>query len=294
MSLNAMSNNREIESLFKLIDDPDAEVFSIVSDRIVNYGNIIIPNLEDLWENTACNTAQKRIEILIHKLQYAELQNDLTEWSSSSYNDLLFGALLVAKYQYPDLHTTPILQDLDRIKRNIWLELNNHLTPLEQANVLCSILYNYYELSGSEVSYESPNDFFINKVLESKRGNAISMGILYQVMCDLLDINASIINIPKQMIIAFYHSDFYADKSNDDNRDKIHFYVDAVNGQAYSYRDIQNYFKRIGVTPTAQHFKPLSHKRTIQILLEEVGKCFYNSNLVEKKEEVTALAKILY
>lgn len=284
---------KELDSLFRLIDDPDAEVFSIVSEKIVNYGNLVIPNLEDLWENTTCNRVQKRIELLIHKLQYQGLQQDLTQWSSSSYNDLLFGALLVAKYQYPDLHTAPILQDLDRIKRNIWLELNNHLTPLEQANVLCSILYNYYQLSGSEVSYESPNDFFINKVLESKRGNAISMGILYQVMCDLLDINASIINVPKQMIIAFYHSDFYADKSNEDARGKIHFYVDAVNGQAYSYVDIQKYFKRIKVEPTIEHFKPLSHKRTIQILLEEVGKCFYNSNLEDKKEEVTALAKLL-
>jgi hypothetical protein len=285
--------HKEIEALFKLIDDPDTEVFSIVSDRIVNYGNSIIPNLENLWENTVNGNVQKRIEILIHKLHYHGLQNDLTEWSSNTYNDLLFGALLVAKYQYPDLHTTPILQDLDRIKRNIWLELNNYLTPLEQANVLCSILYNYYELSGSEVSYESPNDFFINKVLESKRGNAISMGILYQVMCDLLDINASIISIPKQMIIAFYHSDFYADKSLEDARDKIHFYVDAVNGQAYSYLDIQKYFKRINIVPKSEHFKPLSHKRTIQILLEEVGKCFNNSDLVDKKEEVTALAKIL-
>lgn len=289
----SMQQNKEMEALFNLIDDPDIEVFSVVSDRILHYGNHIIPHLENLWENTVSIDVQKRIEILIHKLQYHELQNDLTEWSSNTYNDLLFGALLVSKYQYPDLHTTPILQDLERIKRNIWLELNNYLTPLEQANVLSSILYNYYQLSGNEISYESPNDFFINKVLECKRGNAISMGILYQVMCDLLDINASIINVPKQMIIAFYHTDFYADKSKEDARAKIHFYVDAVNGQAYSYKDIQSYFKRINITPNAEHFKPLSHKRTIQILLEEVGKCFYNSNLVDKKEEVTALAKIL-
>lgn len=288
-----MQENKEIKALFNLIDDPDTEVFSIISDRIMNYGNSIIPNLENLWENTESNDVQNRIETLIHKLQYHELQNDLTEWSTNTYNDLLFGALLVAKYQYPDLHTTPILQDLDRIKRNIWLELNNYLTPLEQANVLCSILYNYYQLSGNEVTYENPNDFFINKVLESKRGNAISMGILYQVMCDLLDINASIISIPKQMIIAFYHTDYYADKCTEDAREKIHFYVDAVNGQAYSYADIHKYFKRINTIPTAEHFKPLSHKRTIQILLEEVGKCFYKSNSPDKIEEVTALVKIL-
>lgn len=288
-----MHKNKEINALLNLIDDPDNEVFEIISNRIMNYGKTVVPDLEHLWENTECNNIQTRIEILIHKLQYKELQNDLTEWSSNTYNDLLFGALLVAKYQYPDLHTTPILQDLDRIKRNIWLELNNNLTPLEQANVLSSILYNYYQLSTNDVCYENPNDFFINKVLECKRGNAISMGILYQVMCDLLDINASIINIPKQMIIGFYHSDFYAAKSNDDPRDKIHFYVDAVNGQAYSYTEIEKYFKRISEKPTIEHFKPLSQKKIIKVLLEEVGKCFINAKNENKTEEVTALVKIL-
>ena len=290
---DAMHQIKEVTALLKLLDDPDAEVFSIISNRIMDYGNNIIPHLENEWENTVEISVQNRIETLIHKLQYNNLQKDLTEWSENTYNDLLFGSLLVAKYQYPDLHTTPILQDLERIKRNIWLELNSYLTPLEQANVLSSILYNYYNLRSSDICYENPNDFFINKVLESKKGNTISMGILYQVMCDLLDINASIISIPKQMIIAFYHSDYYAGKSNEDDREHIHFYVDAVNGQAYSYADIHKYFKRIGVQPTIEHFKPLSHKRIIKTLLEEVGKCFYTQNAEEKQEEVVALAKIL-
>lgn len=288
-----MNPNNELTALFKLLDDPDKEIFSIVSNKIMDYGNEVIPNLENEWETNYDSVVQNRIEILIHKLQYNNLQKDLTEWSADTYNDLLFGSLLVAKYQYPDLHTTPILQDLERIKRNIWLELNSYLTPLEQANVLCSILYNYYDLKSSDICYENPNDFFINKVLESKKGNAISMGIIYQVMCDLLDINASIINIPKQMIIAFYHSDFYADKSTLDAREHIHFYVDAVNGQAYSYSDIHKYFKRINVTPTVDHFKPLSHKKIIKTLLEEVGKCFHIQQAEDKQEEVVALAKIL-
>lgn len=288
-----MQTNKEIRALLSLVDDPDSEVFEIVSDKLFCYGNQVIPYLEDLWEHTCNEYTQTRIENIIHKLQYEGLKTDMKEWGSSSYNDLLFGSLLVAKYQYPDLNTTPILQELEKIKRNIWLELNNYLTPLEQANVMCSILYNYYKLSANDVCYENPNDFLLNKVLETKKGNAVSIGIIYQVMCDLLDINAGIINVPKQIIIAFYHSDFYADKSITDPRKHIHFYVDAVNGQAYSYRDIESYFKRINVTPTVEHFKPLSHKNVIKILLEEIGKCFNKENCRNKKEEVIGLAKIL-
>lgn len=41
------------------------------------------------------------------------------------------------------------------------------LTPLEQANVLSSILYNYYNLKGTEVNYEKPDEFFLHKVLQT-------------------------------------------------------------------------------------------------------------------------------
>ena len=155
-----MQENKEISALFTLIDDPDEEVFSSVSERIVHYGRGIIPNLENLWENTTRNDIQERIEMLIHRLHYTDLVNDLTEWRDSAYHDLLFGALLVAKFQYPELQTTPVLQEIEKIRRNVWLELNSFLTPLEQANVVSSILYNYYNLKGSEIAYLNPDDFY--------------------------------------------------------------------------------------------------------------------------------------
>ncbi len=288
-----MNETKELSALFTLIDDPDEEVYSTVSERIVDFGKGIIPNLEHLWETTLSEDVQERIEMLIHRLHYTDLTHDLSEWRDSAYHDLLFGALLVAKFQYPDLHTTPVLQDIEKIRRNVWLELNSYLTPLEQANVLSSIIYNYYNLKGVEVSYTNPDDFFIHKVLAGKKGNAISNGIIYQVMCDLLDINAKIINIPKQTVIAFYHSDYDPATHIGHPQEKIHFYVDSINGQAYSHKDIENYFKKISVPPTAFYYKPLSHKRMIQVLLEETAKCFDLPSNQYKQKELLALAELL-
>ena len=57
-----MEENKEISALFHLIDDPDEEVFTTVSDRIISFGKEIIPNLESLWENTPAEDVQERIE----------------------------------------------------------------------------------------------------------------------------------------------------------------------------------------------------------------------------------------
>jgi len=288
-----MNETKEMNALFTLIDDPDDEVYSTVSERIVGFGKGIIPNLENLWENTLSEEVQNRIELLIHRLHFTDLTSDITEWSKSAYHDLLFGALMVAKFQYPDLHTTPVLQEIEKIRRNVWLELNNYLTPLEQANVLNSILYNYYGLKVKEVAYTNPDDFFIHKVLECKKANSITNGIIYQVMCELLDINARIINIPKQIIIAYYDSDFDPSNFKGNPKEKILFFVDGLSGQAFAHKDIENYFTRSGITATAAYFKPITHKRIIQVLMEELAKCYSLPSNEYKQIELKQLVSLL-
>jgi regulator of sirC expression with transglutaminase-like and TPR domain len=287
-----MHETREISALLTLIDDPDQEVFSTVSSRIVDYGRGIIPNLENLWENTPSEDVQERIEMLIHKLHYNDLVNDFTSWKDNPYHDLLFGSLLVAKFQYPELVTAPVLQELERIRRNVWLELNSFLTPLEQANVISSIVYNYYNLKGVEVGYKNPDDFFIHKVIESKKGNTLSNGILYLLLCGLLDINVKAINVPQQFILAFFHND-YEQSESQNPQNKIHFYIDAISGQIFTHKDIEAYFKRISVPLTPFYFKPMTHKRIIQTQLEELAKCFKNEKNRYKYDELLALSQML-
>lgn len=291
--VSVMNETKEISALFTLIDDPDEEVYSTVSERIVHFGRSIIPNLENLWENTPNDNIQERIEMLIHRLHYRDLVDDFTEWRDSAYHDLLLGAMLVAKFQYPDLHTVPVIQEIEKIRRNVWLELNNFLTPLEQANVVSNILYNYYSLKGTEIAYLNPDDFFLHKVLQCKKGNAISNGILYLILAELLDIPVKAINIPRQFVLAFFNTEQDPLDMSENPQNKISFYVDATTGQPFTHKDVENYFKRISVPPVQAYFKPLSKKRIIQMLLEELSKCFDSNEHIYKKNEVIQLTDLL-
>ncbi len=288
-----MRETKEITALFHLIDDPDTEVFSTVSDRIMAFGNGIIPNLENLWENTTSQEVQERIEMLIHRLHYSDLVKDLTEWKNSAYHDLLFGSLLVAKFQYPDLQTTPVLQEIEKIRRNVWLELNSFLTPLEQANVLSSILYNYYSLKGVETTYVNPDEYFIHKVLDGKKGNSIANGILYLIMAELLDIPVKVINIPQQFVLAYFTDESRSPSGSGNPQERIAFYVDPSSGQPFSHKEIEHYFKRIQVEADPKFFKPMQNVQVIQLLLKELSKCFEDVHVSYKKEELLSLAELL-
>ncbi len=287
-----MQENKEISALFQLIDDPDDEVFSSVSERIVSLGRAIIPNLENLWETTPDENVQERIEMLIHKLHFRDLIIDFTTWKDGPC-ELLQGALLAARYRYPEMNATTTLQEMEKIRRNIWLELNSYLTPLEQVNVITGILYSYYRLKGNEVTYDIQEDFLINKVIEQKKGNAITNGILYLIICELLDIPVKAINIPKQFILGYFDIDYNFPNPTRQKSEKINFYIDPLNGQIYSHKDVENYFKRISVPPTPSYFKQLGNRRIVQHLLEEFSKCFSTSTDLYKKNDLIFLSKLL-
>ncbi|HJT73474.1 MAG TPA: transglutaminase-like domain-containing protein [Chitinophaga sp.] len=288
-----MHETREINALFHLLDDPDQEVYDTVANKILLFGKEIIPNLENLWENTVDESIQERIEQLIHRVHYKDLQMALQQWSSFSTPDLLQGAMLVARYQYPDMQPNNVVSEIERIKRNIWLELNNYLTPLEQINVLNSMIYNYFGLKGEEVAYVRKNQFFINQVIESRKGNPLTNGIIYQSLCTMLDLPVYAVNIPRQFILAYFDTfyDFTEIPRSDDYR--ILFFIDPIQGQIYSHQDVEGYLKRMSVPLTPSYYQPLSNKRIIQFLLEELTKCFQGEKEAYKREELLNLIKLL-
>jgi regulator of sirC expression with transglutaminase-like and TPR domain len=287
-----LKENKEITALLNLIDDPDEDVYSTVSDKIISFGKDIIPNLENLWESISNEDTQERIELLIHRLHFRDLTDEFVAWKDGEA-DLLTGAIIVAKYHYPDLQPSVIQQEIEKLRRNIWLELNSYLTPMERVNVLNSIFYNYYKQKGVEISYETPDTFLINKTLESRKGNSISNGIIYLVLCELLDIPIRAINIPRQFILGYFNNQYELLNPTGHNSEKINFYIDPLTGQMYSHKDIENYFKRLSVPPVNSYFRPMNNKRIIQFLLEEMSKCFDNSNNHYKMEELLSLANMI-
>ena len=288
-----MQKEAEISALFKLIDDPDEEVFNTIADRLLNYGTPIIPDLEHLWENTLDEATLERIEVMIYKLRLQDLKEAFIEWKSKPDPSLFEGAILVTKFQFPELATDNLRHQIEKIRRNIWLELNNYLTPLEQANVIRNILFSYYQIKGVEVNYERPEEFLISAPLQSKKGNAIANTLLYAELCQQLEIQAQFINIPKQCIIAFYASDWDPEEIVTNPQEFIQFYVEGTTGNAFSQKDLDQYMIRSNIEPKNSYYKPLSNVKIIKKHLLEFAKCFNIPTLQYKQKDLTDLANLL-
>jgi len=288
-----MQLNREIQALLHLVDDPDREVFDTVASQLLRYGKEIIPNLEQLWETTEDEGVQYRIENLIHRALFTDLQHEFASWAREPAPSLFKGAMLVAKYRYPELNTQQLMKQLDQMRRNIWLELNYYLTPLEQINVVNSILYNYYKLQGKEITERDPALFYINATLENKQGNAFSIGVIYLSLCELLDIPIFAVGLPRQFVIAYFDTQYHFMTPDTEPVQTIQFYIDPVNGMVYTQNDVEVYLKKIGAGHEEHFFQPLSNKEVIIRMLEEMALTYDYANEEDKSQEMHQLITVL-
>jgi hypothetical protein len=287
-------NLKEIGALLRLIDDPDPEVYDTVAGRLLGYGSEVIPSLEQLWEMTVDEAVQERIELLIHRVHFQNLQHDFMEWGHARRPDLLQGAILVAKFQFPDLNVKEILIRFDQMRRDVWLELNNYLTPIEQAHVFNSILYSFYKLQGHELTEREPKHFFINQVMGGRQGNAYSIGVIYLALCEALDIPIFAVDVPRQFILAFIDS-LHSFMSHDkEGVQHIPFYLDPISGIIYTQKDVDGYLHKINAYERGFYFNALSPKRIIYKMMEELCLCYRYRREELKADEIQQLMQLLF
>ncbi|MCA6461996.1 MAG: hypothetical protein IM534_00525 [Chitinophagaceae bacterium] len=283
-----MQETNELNALLSLIDDPDSEVYESVVGKLMGYGKPIIPNLENLWENQPDEHIQERIQIIIKKLRLIELGRELKKWKAEGCTHLLDGALLAAKYDQPDLNRESFFESVEQLKKNIWLELNNFLTPLEQAKVLKNIIYDFFGLKGSLLPNCEEDEYFIQKVIETKQGNTITNGILYHALCQQLGIKTSLLHLPNTYMVAFYSTGLLYEPKYPPIREAIQFYVEPGTGKPFSQYNADNYFRSFRLEPTANFFTPLTNEYCVLHLLYQTAK-FYE----RKKNDPIKSAEIL-
>jgi regulator of sirC expression with transglutaminase-like and TPR domain len=258
-----MKDTNEIKALLHLLDDPDKEIFETVANKILNYGPEIIPNLEQLWESTPDNQVQIRIESLIHKVSFIQTQKGFNDWFKSQKQNLLEGAIHLSRFQFADIDEATLRKTIKSIYQSCWLELNNFLTPLEQINILNSIFYSMYKFFGHELEENKPNHYFISEVLETRIGNSYSLGLIYQYICEMLDIPVFTIQLPQQYLLAYFnieHNFFDTEKTA---HTKIQFYIDPSNGSIFTQNDVDVYIKKFNITLTPKSLLPLSNEEII-------------------------------
>lgn len=271
-----------------LLDEPDDKIFGTIRDRIFAHGILAIPVLETAWENAFDPLIQHRIENLIHQIQFESLKLALQKWARYEHHDLMQGALLVAKFQYPDLDTGAVIKKIGQISQDIWLELNQNLTGLEKIKVINHILFDTHKFTGNLTSINSPENFFINNLIETKKGSPLILGVIYISLAQSLNMPVYGVDLPRHFVLA------YTDELNilpgDKPGGEVLFYINPFNkGAVFTRHEVELFIKQLKLDKKDSYFLPCDNKTIIRRMINELIRIYNQSGNTDKQDEMNEL-----
>lgn len=286
-------DDKKLKALIYLLDDSNDEVYKVVEDTLLQEEVSIVPMLEDAWSNNDNSIYQKRIENLIHNLQFKNIKNELRKWVLDS-EDLLYGAYIVAKYIYPELRYEVINTEITKIKTDIWLELNDNLTAIEKVKILNHILFNIYNFSRNTKDLFSPDNSLINSVLSNRKGNIISIAIIYSVIAQRLDMPIYGVSLPTNFVLAYMDDTSDLVKTDSGIEGAVLFYVNPINeGLILGKKEIEFFIRQQKLDFDVSYFLPCSNYEIVRRLLNNLVVAYEAVQDREKVEELEQLLLII-
>lgn len=288
-------NRSKLNALIELLDDPDQKVYRIVEKELLKEKEDIIPALEEKWEITFDAHSQERIENIIQNLQFNETMNMLESWLISDVDerDLLSGFLVIDRFQYPDLNPEMVQYKIENIRKKIWLELNNSLTILEKTTILNHFLYHINGFSINHKNIQSPQNCFVNQLLDTKTGNPVSLCILYTIIARKLEIPAQFIDFPKNPLVAIVDPKLARKVHGKNIKSDVLFYINPANkGSITSIKEIEYHLRTNDFYPIKKYTEPKSDVYLIRLLLETLEESYNSVNYIDKQKRIQKLLKL--
>lgn len=285
--------NSELDALISMLDEPSDHVFRKVREKILGYGIKAVPHLEKSWDNSFDSSVQKRIEEIIHHIQKENLKAEIIDWKKNEKLDLLKGFYLAAKYTYPDLKFKEIENKVEKITRDIWLELNNNLTALEKIKVINHIFFDICGFSGKKGDKDPPNLLFVNNILESKTGNHLTIGILLIILSQKLGIPVYGVDLPQHFILA-YVDEIQENKFTNPDENEILFYINPFNkGTVFTKREIEVFIKHLKLKPAPSFYSPCDNVTIIRRLFDNIILAYKQLGNQDKVNELKIISDVL-
>ena len=228
-----------LDALISLLDDQDEQVFGSVKDKLISLGSVVLPKLEESLSTANSIEHVKKLEEIISHLKKEILLDRMKDWINSDNRSLIDGWLLVSSIHHPTISKEKIENSIQKIYREVWLEVTESMTSLEKVAVINHILFkiNGFDISNSD----NPNveNIILDKLLFSKIGNVYSLTILYLIIARNLHLDLIPIMLANKLLLV-YEDNLAASLAFGSSTDKYLFYINVAHrGSVISPKEVQ-------------------------------------------------------
>jgi hypothetical protein len=264
------------------MDDPDQMVVEHARGRLLEYGEDIIPNLEHLEDDCLTYPIQlENISVVLDALRFKRIKNSLHSWLKSEDKSLMQAVYTICTYQYPDLTIEDFTSNFQNLRHQCWMEINSRQTSFEKVDAINKVFFDVFDFVRVNEVPHSPFEIFVNSVMESREGTDISLGLIYSMIAQSLDIpiyGVTTMNNRAPFLLAFMDKDNLLpilDWGIENNG--VLFYIGVgTKGLIIDPKQLKEAYLSEGLPQNRAQFEPSPNSMIIKKYLKDIKRSYSN------------------
>ncbi|MFQ5628710.1 MAG: SirB1 family protein [bacterium] len=276
-------SDNKIRALIKLLGDDDARIRKVAKQQLFFIGKDAISYLDEI----ARADSDGRIRIEARGLLHNILREDLLRtfhliavWEDHQI-DLEQGAYLLAKFAYPNLVKSEITDGLDRLAERVAELIDGLRKPRRIVQIINNVLYTEAGFEGNRDNYYAPENSYLNKVLETRKGIPISLSLVYILIAKRLNLPIYGVNMPAHFLCKY-------------ETDREPIYIDAFDfGRVLNESECVMLLKNHGVDFNIRYLKRASNREILSRMLRNLILVYYQIEEDEKADYLKKLLKVM-
>jgi len=275
------ASRKEVRALLSLMDDPNPFVREKVEERLSDLDESSVPVLDEYRESVDDPELRSRLTELIHDLTFSSFEQEFVEFLEGGLDstaDLERGQLLLCRLDNPTLRTDLYRRQLDKMASRLGPSIHAGLAPGEQLQTFVSFFFEKEYFKGADTDYMNPDNSFLHKVLQRRRGIPISLSMVMLFVARRLELSFYGVNMPMHFLL----------KYESGNQSTL---IDPFNrGRVVSIDQCSYFLRNHGIEPLPIHFERAPER---DILARSVRNLVFSFEKENKPGRVDELKRLL-
>jgi regulator of sirC expression with transglutaminase-like and TPR domain len=254
-------------ALLLLLGDDDPQVYRTVRKRILAEGESALEWVEPATRSNDPVQRRRAIEIMRHfTLRNADDQFLAFCLNSGEDLDLEEGVLLLARTRFPELNPKGYSALLDSFAGDLREEIDFGAPAAQIVGAINEYLFKQQGFHGNEENYYEDDNSYLNKVIDRRTGNPISLCIIYLFLARRLHLPITGIGMPGHFLCRFQTT-------------TEELFIDAFNnGKILSKGDCVKYLLHTRDGFKEAYLAPISPRRTLLRVCHNVHQIYSQQN----------------
>jgi regulator of sirC expression with transglutaminase-like and TPR domain len=282
-SLRPLSESQKI-ALVNLLGDEDLAVYRAVRSKILSYGQLASNWLRP-HTLSGDPVLRRRAQEIVHYLAQQSADNLFLAFclSHGEELDVEEGVWSLAQTQYPEINCAAYQALFDSFAGDLRERIDFGASSENILAVINHYLFSELEFSGNEQNYYEPDNSYLNRVVDRRMGNPISLCLVYLFVSRRLRLPVTGIGMPGHFLVRFQSStgDIYVDAFN---RGKLLTKADCVKYLLHTSQGFQE-----------GHLAPVTPRRILLRICSNLHQIYNQMDLPDEtarlQRYIIALAK---